>query len=462
MAEEGHNYVASSSPNVPGLISHNSHSAAYGIITYATAYMKAHHRAHLMAAAMSFEASNREKLVAYASDCIQAGIPILSPDINKSGRRFQVQPHPDDPKREAIRYGLEAVKGIGGAALESILHARAQRPFTSLDDIAVRTTANKTVLQALICSGALDVLHPDRFETWWMLERPKIKGLLKKRDNPEQIGLLDNRTMGELDKEHKATQEAELKPMRWTYTERLDREAAALGVWLSGHPLDRFLDVESRAKTMLTTDMVDCKKNDTVTLAGVITKIHTIKTRRGDRMTFFSLSDRAGITEVALPPAEWRKYKVHIVKGNCVRVQGTMDRDGAEGRLRITNLQTLASMRIKMAKGVEINLTTEDLRNTDRMQELFELLSRYRSDAQSGCRLQIRTEHPNGVVMKTRIFNDCVFHIDPELFETVEKITQRHDAIRMPGDGTALEDPWFGEVPMLPDFPEGTDEAPVP
>jgi len=439
-----------------------SHSAAYGIITYATAWMKAHYRAHLMAAAMSFEASKREKLVAYTSDCIQAGIPVLPPDVNKSGRRFRVETHPAAPDREAIRYGLEAVKGIGGSALESILEARQQRPFTSLDDIAVRTTANKTVMQALICSGALDELHPDRFETWWMLERPKIKSLLKKRDDPDQIGLLDNRTMGERDEEHQAIQEAELKPMRWTYTERLDREADALGIWLSGHPLDRFLDVESRAKTMLTTDMVNCKKNNTVTLAGVIIKIHTIKTRRGDKMTFFSLSDRAGITEVALPPAEWEKYKVHVVKGMCVRVQGVMDRDGAEGRLRITNLQTLAEMRIKMAKGIEINLTSDDLKDSERMSELFELLSRYRSDAKSGCRMQIRTEHPNGIVMKTTIFDNAVFQIDPELFETVERLTQRHDAIRMPGDGEALEDPWFGETPEPQDFPEGLDESAMP
>lgn len=446
--EEKATYIFDLIDKFAGYGFNRSHSAAYGIITYATAWLKAHHRAHLMAAAMSFEAASREKLIAYTSDCVRAGIRVLPPDIHESGRAFQVQRDPADPSKDAIRYGLEAIKKVGGSALESILRARAQRPFTSIDDLALRTTINKGVLQSLICAGALDSLHANRFEAWWMLERPKIKSLLKKRESPDQVGLLDQRTMGEADQEHREDQEASLRPSPWTYSERLDREEEAIGIWISGHPLDRFIDVESRTKTMLTSDMVNCKKNDTVTLAGVITKIHAIKTRHGDWMTFFSLSDRAGITEVSLPPTEFDRYKHHVTKGNCVRVQGIMDRDGAEGRLRIQTLSSLSDMRVKMATGIEVNLTSEDIRNEERMKSLYSVLCRYRSDAPVGCRLWIRTEHPHGVEMKTQIFENSVFNVDPELFEEVEKITLRHNAIRIPGDGAPLEDPWFDEEPI--------------
>lgn len=165
-------------------------------------------------------------------------------------------------------------------------------------------------------------------------------------------------------------------------------------------------------------------------------------------MTFFSLSDRAGITEVSLPPTEFDRYKHHVTKGNCVRVQGIMDRDGAEGRLRIQTLSSLSDMRVKMATGIEVNLTSEDIRNEERMKSLYSVLCRYRSDAPVGCRLWIRTEHPHGVEMKTQIFENSVFNVDPELFEEVEKITLRHNAIRIPGDGAPLEDPWFDEEPI--------------
>lgn len=439
MVTAGHNYVASSSPSLPGLISHNSHSAAYGIITYATAFMKAHHRAHLMAAAMSFESSNREKLVAYTDDCTRAGIKILLPDIHESGRNFEVT----DLHGTSIRYGLEAIKGIGGSALESILEARQVRPFHSLYDIMERTTANKTVLQALICSGALDSLHPDRFEAWWSLEEPNLKGIWKKRQDPDQTTMDGVKSL----EVRRGEQIQEQKPAPWTFIERLDREMAVLGIWLSGHPLDRFVDVESRSKTMVITALQQCRKGASVSLAGVITKIHTIKTKHGDRMTFFSISDRTGLTEVALPPSEWTRFKRYVWKGNCVQVQGMMDRDGIEGRVKIVDMKSLFELRIMAATALEMLLEEDELKDPKKMHHIRQMLESRRTAGMNGCRIEILTAHKNGIRMKTSIFNGDRIQVDLELFEEMEKITRRPHSLRIPGDGQTLEDPWFGEHP---------------
>jgi DNA polymerase-3 subunit alpha len=434
-----------------------SHSASYAVITYMTAYLKAHFRADLMAAAMSLEQANREKLVAYVHDTQHADIAVLGPDINASGRRFTAHV---DSDRSYIRFGLEAIKGVGGAALDSILRARAERPFTSLADLQDRTTANKTVLQALVYAGALDAIEPDRFEAWWALNKPKIKSDLSKKDSREQLTLFGGgKTAGELNDEAMSQREAEVKPERWTYAQRLDYEAATLGCWLSGHPLDRFADVEQRSKTVRISELETKLRGDAVTLIGIITKIHKIKTRSGSEMTFFTLADRTGMTEVVLRPQVWEQFKALVVKGDCVQVNGAMDRDGAEGRVVVSDVQNLADIRSN-ASTLELVLPAHEL-SDDLVRRLKVLLDDYIvGQKRQGCRLRVLEDLGEGTSLKITLPGDPVIEPDRSLFDKIETLTGRPNALRIPGEATELAEPECMDTPCVTRYGEGHSQTP--
>jgi len=412
-----------------------SHSASYAVVTYQTAYLKAHFRADLMAAAMTFEQSNREKLVLYVYDTLHSGIAVLGPDINASQRRFSAIVPETGP--HAIRFGLEAVKGIGGAALDNILEARQRGPFISLADLQKRTTANKTVLKALIYSGALDSIEPERFETWWTVDKPKIKSTLRKKESPNQLLLFGGgKTAGEQAEEDLAAKEAQVKPSRWTHAQRLDLEAGALGCWLSGHPLDRFSDVEQRSKTIKTTDLGEKRHEKTVTLIGVITKIHKIKTRHGDDMIFFTLADRYGVTEVVLRPLIWEKFKSIVIKNECVEVRGKVNKQ----TVVVDDVLPLAIKRTNMASQLELVLNVEELTN-DLVGKIKTLLDNYIvGQKRRGCRLRILVELEEKTLLKITLPTDPIIEPDQELFDEIEILTGRPSALRIPGAAVDLSD----------------------
>ena len=407
-----------------------SHSAAYAVITYMTAYMKAHFRADLMAAAMTFESDNRDKLISYVSDCMQADIDILPPDINKSKAPFTVEAVGPDGKL-AIRYGLGAIKGLGGAALTSILE---HQPFDSFMTLRAQQGVNKSMLQSLIGAGATDELGIDRFEAWWELEKPaparKPKGY-----SENQLGLFSGgKTMGEIQEKVDAQREEEARPRRWSYSERLDRERGALGCWLSGHPLDRFTSMEQRARNCTSGDLSEKTRKDVLTLVGVITKVHAIRTKRGDNMGFFTLSDRVGLVEVSLSPRVWEKYRPLVERDRCVTVRGRLDRDGDQGKFvvdLVSGVRDLAQQRTDAAKGIHLCLLDTDT-ETQHLKEIRACLESYIvREAPTGCKLRIHYFTKDNLHGALFLEGDPIFSPAPELFRDIERLTGRPDALSL-------------------------------
>lgn len=396
-----------------------AHSASYGLITYRTAWLKCHHRAAFMAAAASWESDDKEKLAVYVMDCRRAGLTVLPPDINQSLDRFTVV---DDV---TIRWGLRAVHGLGDAALHSILEARKVSPFVSLEDFSRRIdprVVNTKILEALTAAGALDVFGQKRGEALTHLktlreagrkeaqrkkaaERAAERAAAKASGAPEpppkprkprkpcapKPPAVDQAPLfgsppGPVRVE---TPASPAKPPEapgsrlpapdsppWSSAETFDREARALGVWLSGHPLDRYSDLEPRIRTHTIAALAEARAHETVELVAVVGKVHEIKTKRGEKMTFLALSDRTSMTEVVVFPELAARTKDFHRPGACVFARGAPDRGGAEGKVILTDLQGLDAMRARMTKTVRMKLSAVDV-SGGRLDALREILGRH-------------------------------------------------------------------------------------
>lgn len=406
-----------------------SHSASYGVICYLTCKLKAHFRADLMAAAMSFEYADRDKLVAYVNDCLQASIPVLRPDINKSQMNFSVEEHNGGL---AIRYGFRAIKGLGDAAIEPILSARLETKFTSVQDVRERINANKTTMNALVTSGALDDLG-ERFNMWWELNKPEVK-VKKTRVPDNQLGLFTGQTIKEEREEVQAEKEEEEKPRRWSYSEKLEREHGALGAWLSGHPLDRFNDIETRFIGTNVLELSQAKKNRPLSMIGVITKTHRIETKTGQRMGYFTLADRIGLTEAVLRPPEWAQYSGIIERGTCVIIRGKLDQDGEKGKLVIDSsngVESLKEFRSRFATTLHLNVyyDTKD----EILEQIKAVIQRFSLRKKHGCRIRYILRGPDEEHIISIIpEGDPVVEVDQALFDEIEFITGRPNDLYIP------------------------------
>jgi DNA polymerase-3 subunit alpha len=407
MADPCHNFVAN------GIVSHNSHSAAYGLITYQTAWLKTRYRAEFMASVLTWEAGNHAQVASLALDCRRAGIDIVGPDVNLSSRAFTVFDVEDAPAKPSIRFGLGAVKGVGARALEVLSEARAAGPFLDFLDFLSRVdgrVVNKQVVEALACAGAFDSLGVDRQEAMRLAHehREAVKALATAEKNAKakvpgnQLGLfgvLPAAKPGIVKKKPKnaakqtgkqseivggdlfggepleskspepsksttaetatAKEEEKDEPVwakPWTFTERMAREARVLGLWLTGHPLDRYVDVERVSRCMTIEDLPRLRAGMSASVMGVIVKVHKIPTKRGDTMGFLAVMDRTMETEVTLFPNVWKTVEKRVSAGVCVHVIGRVDRDGNDGKLIVEEIETLDGIRSRLATTVDVHL----------------------------------------------------------------------------------------------------------
>jgi len=262
-----------------------SHSTAYALITYQTAYLKANHPREYLAALLSTESGNHDKLALYIAHARQLGIEVLAPDVNESERDFAVV-------AEGIRFGLAGVKNVGEGAIEALLEARAAGGrFTSLYEFARRIDGrklNRRVVESLVKCGAFDSLHPNRASVWSGLDAALEAGAAAARDRAiGQTSLFDG-----------PGGEAPADPAlpdapAWTDRERLEREKEVLGFYVTGHPLSavaaelaRFVDTRST--------QTEGKQGRDVRVGGILTQLRETRTRRGAVMAFGTLEDLEG------------------------------------------------------------------------------------------------------------------------------------------------------------------------
>jgi DNA polymerase-3 subunit alpha len=265
-----------------------SHSAAYALIAYQTAYLKAHYPLEFLAALLNSEISHTTSLAKHIMEAREQGIKLLQPDINLSGRDFTVE----DGK---VRFGLAGVKNVGVGAILEILEARKSGPFASFGDLLARlnlTKVNRKVLEALVQAGAFDSLQPNRARLMAGLE-----GALERVQNMKRLQAVRQMAMfGDLAEYD--TDDWLPEAPAWEESEKLAREKGALGVYLSGHPLDAYRHILKSWVKVSIADLDDVPDGEEISLGVVVTSLKEKMSKRGGRLAILTVEDLTGSVDV--------------------------------------------------------------------------------------------------------------------------------------------------------------------
>jgi len=348
-----------------------SHAAAYALVAYHTAYMKANYPVELMAATMTLDMNNTDKLGAFKEELVQMGIPLLMPDVNASDVEFAVEPDPDarpdpdDPRAgRAIRYALAAVKGVGTRAMERLVAERqANGPYRDLFDLAERldsAVVNKRQVEQLAAAGAFESLGADRARVFVAAETlGRHAQLAAQARESAQASLFGDSAGG-------AEQRPSLPDAEsWTPTEALARELQAIGFYLSAHPLDAYAAVLKRERVLPADEVTAGLEyaGRTVKLAGAIEGFAERKARRtGNRFGVFSLSDTTGSFEVMVFEDELDTARALAEAGEPIVVDAEVRlREGDDAvRLSARSLAGLDRLAANSTVGLEIAISTAD------------------------------------------------------------------------------------------------------
>jgi DNA polymerase III subunit alpha len=283
-----------------------SHSVAYAYLAFQTAYLKAHYPEHFYAAVLSSEAQDAAKVFKYSKELRAQKIALLPPDVNESNSGFT-------PLSGAIRYGLTAIKGLGQSIVKAISEARESGPFRSFFDFAERvesSTLNKRVLESLVSAGAFDSLKDGRsVENWRGGLFNCIDAALSRAQRAKREKLLgQNGLFGAVPEEIDFANELPPTAKGWTLSEMLAAEKAALGFYITGHPLERYLETLQRVKAVKSPELAELTSGIRVTAGGLIGDLQIRTTKKGDKFALFRLEDEAGSTKCVLWPEGYRKH----------------------------------------------------------------------------------------------------------------------------------------------------------
>jgi DNA polymerase-3 subunit alpha len=324
-----------------------SHAAAYAIVSYQTAYMKAHYPAEFLAASMTFDMANTDKLNDFRQDASRLGITVVPPSVQTSFRRFET----DDNR---IYYALAAIKGVGESAVEHIVEVRGDRPFASIEDFCLRIDPkqiNRRVMDSLISAGAFDCFGYDRAELIGGLDR--IIGYAQRAQ--------ENKTSGQSDMfgSSSATGPETLifPPFSpWVPSEKLMREYQVLGFYLSAHPLDSYAATLAKLRVQNFADFsVAVKQGATAgRLAGTVTGRQERKTRTGNKMGIVTFSDASAQFEAVLFSEALAQYRDLLEPGKSLVITVQADERPEGIGLRIQTVQSLEEKSVQMQKALRV------------------------------------------------------------------------------------------------------------
>ncbi len=310
-----------------GVVVHNSHAAAYAVVAYHTAYLKANYPVEFMAALLTSETGDTDRIVRYIDECRAMGIQVLPPDVNLSMVQFTVV-------ADTIRFGLAAIKNVGEAAIRSIVKTREEKgPFSTLSDFCRRADLrllNRRVIESLIKAGAFDSLGARRAQLLEELDRAMENGHRYQRDRQEGQAsffdlMADSPASQGAEKAGTGAERPSPEIAEWDSDRLLAYEKEVLGLYLSGHPLARFRDV---AGTLGVSPIGQLgAKNDgaRVTIFGQVTALKEITTKSGDRMAFATVEDMDGSVEITIFPEPFKASVAALRSGQPILVRGRVD-----------------------------------------------------------------------------------------------------------------------------------------
>jgi DNA polymerase-3 subunit alpha len=381
-----------------------SHSTAYALLAYQTAYLKANFPWHFAAALLTIEAQNTEKLALYLGECRDRGIPVLPPDINESQLAFTVTP-------DGVRFGLTAIKNVGEGAIESLLAVRAKqgriRSLHGLCEELDLRLVNKRVFESLSKAGAFDSLaagDPALSSLRPAALRPRLfaaidaacdHGVRHQRDRDEGQAQLFGFSSDAHGADGQPTTGLTLpEAPPWSEIDQLAFEKETLGLYWSGHPVDRFATDLKEFGARSTGELAQLPTNGSrsdgwgpggpkpiepdTSVGGIVAAIRQLRTRKGDRMAVFTLEDSHGGVEVIAFPEAFQRAASLIETGTLVLVRGKLERDDESVRILASEIMPLDRVREQLAREVAIRLPVQAGRSV--FEALGEVFSRHRGD----------------------------------------------------------------------------------
>ena len=394
-----------------------SHSTAYALIAYQTAYLKAHYPIEFMAALLSADIPGRnfkrkDALVEHLEDCRRMDIEIVPPDVNSSEVDFTVR----DGK---IYFGLSAIKSCGGSAAEAVVLARSKDgSFSDLFDFCERVdsqSCNRATIETLVKAGAMDSFTAHRSQLTVVLDRALQSGASAAADRRSGQKSL----FGTMDKEGDVLTPEVILPVipEWNERERLLLEKEVLGFYLSSHPLEEHERTLNSYCSHATTDVVQLRDRAEVTLGGILSSIKHARTRKGDKYANFDLEDLTGTIRCIVWPKQFDEFGEMVQPDSILFVRGTIDRRGGdEANLVVEELIPLDQLVARFTRGIMVRIK-ENGTTKDVLGKLHEILRGYPGEGQ--VQLYLTLEEGTGVVLHSQ-----KLHVDvqPEMRERVDKL----------------------------------------
>jgi DNA polymerase-3 subunit alpha len=329
-----------------------SHSAAYALVSYQTLWLKTHYPAEFMAAVMTADMDNTEKVVGLVDECHRMKLKVLPPDINAGLYRFNVD------EEGAIVYGIGAIKGVGEGPIENIIEARDKDGyFKDLFDFCARIDTkkvNKRVIEKLIQAGALDRLGPHRAAMMASVDDAvKAAG---QHHQAEAFGQAD--MFGVLTDTHSEVEQKYTQADPWPEKVWLEGERETLGLYLTGHPINAYLKELTKYTSCRLNAATPTRRDQSVTLAGLVIAAKVMTTKRGNRIGILTLDDRSGRMEVMLFSDALDKYAELLEKDKILVVSGQVSFDDFNGGLKMSarEVMDLGQAREKFARGLSVSI----------------------------------------------------------------------------------------------------------
>ena len=347
-----------------------SHSAAYALVSYQTAWLKTHYSAEFMAATMSSELQNTDKIVIFIEECRAMKLDYRLPDVNEGEYMFTVN------RAGAIVYGLGAIKGLGEGPIENIIAARDEGgPFKNLFDFCERTDprkVNKRAIEALIRSGSFDTLGVERAVL--LSAMPEAVKAAEQSAGNRDAGMMD--LFGDViqadDSGDVYADHHKIRPL--TPKEKLGGEKDTLGLYVTGHPIDEY---EKELRQFVRSRIVDLKADfNHQTIAGLVVDLRTMKNKRGDTMAFLTLDDRSARIEISLFSEAFEEAREKISKGAILVVEGKVSFDDYSGQLKVrgNTVRTLLDARQSNVKALKLTLKIADFNGSSDFTSEFKRL----------------------------------------------------------------------------------------
>jgi len=386
-----------------------SHSCAYAIVAYETAYLKRHYPVEFMAAMLTAEAGNTEKVVKFIAEARSMGITVLPPDIHESSLYFT-------PVGDHIRFGLAAIKNVGENTAKGICEAREKRgKFRDLFEFCESLDPgllNRRVLESLIKSGAMDSLPGNRASHWTDLDEAMKYGqrLHRERSSGQSVFFTSAATMASTAEPHRVSSVDE-----WTEEERLAGEYAMLGFYISGHPLDKFAGRLKELNAVEIGSLEGRRNGSDIIVAGIIVQSRPMRSKKGARWAIATLQDQTGVVEALVFPEAFQRLEPVLKSGTPLVIKGRVNVEEVGTRVAVSEARPIDQM---LQRAPALLCVRVDLKAADQgmLNELDELIA----SRPGRCRVEFDLLSDDGSEAKLESARSV--QVDPELLERIRGI----------------------------------------